>query len=241
MSGAVSAFVSRYLPDAQAVSAQTGLSPDFVLGVAGQESGWGQHYVGNNLFGIGNETYATPDDSFTAFGNLISSSPNYTAVMNAGGDPQAEAAALGTTPYNPAGATYGAAVGNTTQMVSNLTGGLSGNTTDLTGGDVPFDLGDGSSSSSSSGLPSWLYQNNFQGPGGTLTTPITGNPLTEALNSAMGASSSSSSSLNWLEEVSIRALMVIIGLALIMGGFYLMGVRQIRADSPLSLKALPGR
>lgn len=130
MSTTVANFVKRYLPDAEAVSASTGLSPDFILGVAGEESGWGQHYVGNNLFGIGGSnsaTYASPDASFTAFGSLITGDPRYAAVVNAGGDPQAEATALGTTAYNPAGPAYGAQVAQTTQMVSNQTGGLAGN------------------------------------------------------------------------------------------------------------------
>lgn len=128
----VNNFVTRYLPTARSVSAQTGLSPDFILGVAGQESGWGQHYINNNLFGIGNTTgsngaqYANPADSFVAFGNLITTDKRYAGVLAAGGNPQAEAIALGQSPYNPSGAAYGSAVAQTTAMVSGVTGGIDG-------------------------------------------------------------------------------------------------------------------
>jgi hypothetical protein len=193
MSGTVQSFVNRFGPAANAVAAQTGLSPDFVLGVAGEESGWGQHYIGNNLFGIGGSnsvSYATPDDSFAAFGSLIANNPKYAAVLNAGGDPQAEALALGTTPYNPSGLAYGAKVAQTTQMVSNDTGGIPGNP-------VP----------GATGTP---------GTGGSTTTPSTTTPA---------ASSSTAASGSWWGELATRVGLVTIGLAMTLGGVYLMGRR----------------
>lgn len=161
MSGSnVASFVQRFLPTAQKVSAQTGLSPDFILGVAGEESGWGQHYINNNLFGIGNTTgsngasYATPEESFNAFGQLITSDPRYAGVLAAGGDAQAEAAALGQSPYNPSGAAYGAAVGQTTAMVAGVTGGLtgSGSPVDGSGPATPTPPGQAPASGGGGGL-----------------------------------------------------------------------------------------
>lgn len=213
MSGSVKAFIQRYLPDAQAVSAQTGLAPDFVLGVAGLESGWGQHFTGNNLFGIGGNnpaSYSSPDESFSAFGSLIANSPNYQAVRNAGGDPQAEALALGSTSYNPAGAVYGNAVSGTTQMVSNVTGGLSGNQT-------------------AGGMS--IFQTPWGDPVIAPDTPAASSALTGSPNNTSAAIQQSGAGQgifgisNWVEEIVIRVAMVIIGLALIMGGFYLIGRR----------------
>lgn len=231
-SSVVTNFVNQYLPDAQAVSAETGLSPDFVLGVAGQESGWGQHYTNNNLFGITGGNYASPDDSFAAFGALIATSPNYQGVINAGGDPQAEAAALGASPYNPAGAAYGAKVGATTQMVSNITGGISGNQT-----------ADPSTFTSGSGYTGGLA-GGYIAPDGSYVPPqaIPGVTPNANANPIVGSTTGAAPVFgvsNWIEEISIRALMVIIGLALILAGFYLMGRRVSMPD--IRIGALPGR
>ena len=45
-------FKRTYYPTIERVCAETGLNPLFVAAQAALESGWGDHAIGNNLFGI---------------------------------------------------------------------------------------------------------------------------------------------------------------------------------------------
>src|SRR5580765_8514105 len=45
-------FVQHYGPLAGDIAEQTGVHPDVPLAIAAQETGWGNHVSGNNIFGI---------------------------------------------------------------------------------------------------------------------------------------------------------------------------------------------
>lgn len=70
-------FVATYGPLAQDIAQRTGLLPHVVLGQIAQETGWGQHVKGNNIFGIspGGEvaSYPSVQHATNAYINLINS------------------------------------------------------------------------------------------------------------------------------------------------------------------------
>ncbi len=102
------AFVQSMQPTAEAWSQKTGIPADVLLAINVNEGNWGQA-GGNELFGIkgsGNAgsinsptwesvngqhvntnanfgAYKSPDDSYAAFWNLVSTSPRYTKAMAA--------------------------------------------------------------------------------------------------------------------------------------------------------------
>lgn len=132
MSGTISlntqqtAFVQQYLPLAQSVSLQTGLSPYTVLGQAALETGWGASVAGNNFFGVSPggslATYTSPTASFQAYANLINASYAGAAAYT---DPTDQALAIAQAGYGPAGgaAQYGSSL---TAVVSELESAVPG-------------------------------------------------------------------------------------------------------------------
>lgn len=54
------------------------------------------------------------------------------------------------------------------------------------------------------------------------------NPPAQAVGGAVGAIANVIPSINWIEELAIRAMLVIVGLVLIFGGFYVAGSRSSR-------------
>lgn len=146
MSGSVSlsptqqSFVSQYLPLAQSVATQTGLSPYTVLGQAALETGWGQSVSGNNFFGISPggslATYSTPAQGFNAYAGLINSRYSGAAAYS---DPADQALAIANAGYGPAGgaAQYGASV---SAVVSELQAAIPGLSTSTAPGAIAGNL-----------------------------------------------------------------------------------------------------
>lgn len=85
-----SEFVQTYGPLANDVSSRTGMDANVVLGIIGQETGWGNHVVGSNIFGIspgGNVAgYKDVPSAADAFVSLINS--RYKDVSKASPDQQ---------------------------------------------------------------------------------------------------------------------------------------------------------
>jgi Mannosyl-glycoprotein endo-beta-N-acetylglucosaminidase len=94
-------FVQTYWPLAQDIAGATGLDPSVVLGQAAQETGWGQHVSGNNIFGIspGGSPASYPDipTAARAYVDLIKS--RYAGATQAP-DPAAQAQAIASAGYN---------------------------------------------------------------------------------------------------------------------------------------------
>lgn len=235
MSGNVSNFVNQYLPYAEQVSQQTGLPVDYVLGQAGEETGWGTSSAAvnqNNFFGISPggslATYSSPAEGFGAYANLIGS--NYSGV-NTSGSPfdiaqQLQSAGYASDPNyasNVAGAVNsvdqvlgaegdgGGTGGSGTYNIFGPTGSWVGQTTDpslVPSGDTysPADPG------------------NLLG-GGQSGTPSGNSPVDVGSGNSTGTSAASES---WWGELAERALIVIIGIVLIFGGLYIAGQRSSR-------------
>ena len=115
-------FIAAISPMAEQVAQQTGLTPQTIMSQTAEETGWGQHMVGNNLFNIkgtdipnvtttenipgeGNVKtlasfagYENPQKSFDAYGKLMSVDPRYAGVIGAG-DTNAQINALGQSGY----------------------------------------------------------------------------------------------------------------------------------------------
>lgn len=204
----VSDFVSRFLPQAQQVSAQTGLPVDYVLGQAGLESGWGTSNAatsGNNFFGISPggslASYSSPDAGFQAYSDLING-PRYSGVSSvAGNGPTAIASYLNGQGYstNP---NYPSSVAGAVASVDAAMG--------------PDSSGWGSF------LSGGLGNQTPVAPGGTgLTAPLPGTGIFDNLGIAAGVPS-----LTWIEELAIRAMLVLVGIVLIAGGLYIAGARS---------------
>jgi murein DD-endopeptidase MepM/ murein hydrolase activator NlpD len=92
------AFVDTLQPLAQQVSQRTGIDPNAMLAIAANETGWGQSQNAqqqNNLFSIQGDgsngsrwaSYKSPQESFNAFVNLISSAPRYAQAWADRADP----------------------------------------------------------------------------------------------------------------------------------------------------------
>jgi flagellum-specific peptidoglycan hydrolase FlgJ len=94
-------FVQTYWPLAQDIAGATGLDPTVVLGQAAQETGWGQHVSGNNIFGItpGGNLASYPDipTAAQAYVDLIKS--RYAGATQAP-DSAAQAQAIASAGYN---------------------------------------------------------------------------------------------------------------------------------------------
>ena len=131
-------FIAAISPMAEQVAQQTGLTPQTIMAQTAEETGWGQHMVGNNLFNIkgtdipnvtttenipgqGNVTTkasfkAFPDaqGAFDAYGKLISNDPRYAGVLSAT-DTTGQIKALGQSGY-----ATDPDYGNKIQSVANL-------------------------------------------------------------------------------------------------------------------------
>lgn len=115
-------FISAITPMAENIAEQTGLTPQTVMAQAALETGYGQHMVGGNLFGIKGvgtgavdttenvaglgdvkqkasfAAYPSAKASFDAYGNLMSTNPRYAGVL-AAPDTASQLAALGKSGY----------------------------------------------------------------------------------------------------------------------------------------------
>ena len=115
-------FIAAISPMAEQVAQQTGLTPQTIMAQTAEETGWGQHMVGNNLFNIkgtdipnvttsenipgeGNVKtlasfagYENPQKAFDAYGKLMSGDPRYAGVIGAS-DTNAQINALGQSGY----------------------------------------------------------------------------------------------------------------------------------------------
>lgn len=104
-------FVGTYGPLANDIAGKTGLDPSVVLGIVGQETGYGEHVLGNNLFGISpNGKVAQYPDIPTAgqaFVDLINS--KYPNASKAAPDAQPQALVAGG--YNRVDPNYATNVG----------------------------------------------------------------------------------------------------------------------------------
>ena len=110
-------FLQTYGGLAQDISGRTGLDPSVVLGQIAQETGWGQHVQGNNIFGISPggqvKNYPTVQDAASDYVNLINSRyPNATKSS----DPSVQAQVIGASGYNPS-PDYGAKVAGLAQSI----------------------------------------------------------------------------------------------------------------------------
>lgn len=97
-------FIEYIWPHAVAASEATGVDPRIIAGQAAVETGWGEHVVGNNLFGIKGpgvnaltmeigangpyqtqssfRAYDTPADSVSGYADFINANPRYSAFQN---------------------------------------------------------------------------------------------------------------------------------------------------------------
>jgi flagellum-specific peptidoglycan hydrolase FlgJ len=91
-------FVDSLAPLAQQASQQTGIDPSVYLAIAANETGWGRSQTAqqqNNLFSIQGSGangsrwagYASPQESFDSFNQLISTAPRYAQAWADRGDP----------------------------------------------------------------------------------------------------------------------------------------------------------
>lgn len=151
----VSDFVATFLPQAQSVSAQTGLPVDYVLGQAGLESAWGTSRLAqqqNNYFGIGGAgnyaSYADPSAGFNAYAALINS-PRYAGVPT-GGSAADIAGYLNAHGYSET-PDYAARVAGATGQVDQALAAAG-----VSGGVVAGPGGTASSSAASAGPSGWL-------------------------------------------------------------------------------------
>jgi hypothetical protein len=200
-------FVSTYLPYAQSASQQTGLPVDFILGQAAQETGWGTSSAAvnqNNFFGISPggslASYSSPQEGFDAYANLINSgysgASSQTGAFNIASSLQGSGYA--TDPN------YATGVAGTTSVVDQILGGSSGGTQPSPGWSIfGWDNGDGTFSPTAPGGSSGGPLGSLFGGGGMMG----------------GMFGSSSSALNWVEELGIRVMLVIVGIVLIGVGF----------------------
>lgn len=69
-------FTQTYGPFANDISGKTGLDPGVVLGVIGQETGWGDHVVGNNLFGV------MPGGKLTQYRDIPTAGQGFVDLIN---------------------------------------------------------------------------------------------------------------------------------------------------------------
>src|SRR5690348_11124537 len=99
-------FVQTYGPLAQDISRATGLDASVVLGQIAQETGWGKHVSGNNIFGIspvgpdGKQVVAAYPDVETAANDYVRLIRSRYAEAAAQPTPEAQALALGRGGYN---------------------------------------------------------------------------------------------------------------------------------------------
>lgn len=104
------AFIDTYGPLAQDIATKTGLDPTVVLGQIAQETGWGQHVQGNNIFGI------SPKGQVANYPSVQAAAQDYIALMKgryasaaAAPTPAAQAQAIASGGYNE-DPTYGTKV-----------------------------------------------------------------------------------------------------------------------------------
>lgn len=119
-------FISTYGPLAKDIAGETGLDPSTILGQIGQETGYGQHVQGNNIFGISPggkvANYPSVQDAAQAYIQLIKSRYGNASSTH---DPAAQAQIINTDGYNPDPA-YGRKVANVANQLKQQ-GAPSGN------------------------------------------------------------------------------------------------------------------
>lgn len=201
----VSGFVQQYLPYAQQVSQQTGLPVAFVLGQAGWESGWGySNAAANNNNFFG----ISPGGQLASYGSPAAGFQAYSGLINS----QYPGAASGGSPLaiaqNLVAGGYNSADPNYASNVAGATSlvqqVLGGGTGGLwLPGGGPF-AGSGTGGLSLPGIPGF---GQGSGQGGSV--------------------------LSWIGELGIRAMLIVVGLVLVVGGFYLAG-RPIAPDVRIS-------
>ena len=121
-------FVATYGPLAGDIAQATGLDPSVVLGISAQETGWGKHVSGSNLFGIsptgpqGQYVAQYPDASRAgqAFADLMQT-PRYAAARRLT-DPDAQAAAITAAGYNSVDPTYAASITAHGRLIRGMSG-----------------------------------------------------------------------------------------------------------------------
>lgn len=95
----VRAFVQQYLPIAEKIEKEFGISKWMTLAQAGLESGWGKSGFAqgrNNFFGLAAYdsnpdmawSFPTAEDSFRAYGRLLSSDPRYSRAYESRLNPE---------------------------------------------------------------------------------------------------------------------------------------------------------
>jgi Mannosyl-glycoprotein endo-beta-N-acetylglucosaminidase len=111
-------FTTTYGPLADDISKATGLDSSVVLGQAAQETGWGNHVSGNNIFGIspGGKVASYPDTSTAAQAYVDLINRRY-AVASKFPNPDQQARAITQLGYNSADKTYAdSVVGNAAKV-----------------------------------------------------------------------------------------------------------------------------
>ncbi len=129
-------FTTTFGPLADDISAATGLHPSVVLGQAAQETGWGNHYVGHNLFGISPSgpqgqyvaQYPSVQHAAQAYVDLING--RYKTASNSP-DPATQARTIGDLGYGPNKA-YGGVIAERAAKVQQLRAAQSGTTSATT-------------------------------------------------------------------------------------------------------------
>lgn len=94
-------FVTTFGPLADDIAGATGLDRSVVLGVVAQETGWGDHYTGHNLFGISPggrvASYGSIPEGAQAFVDLVKN--RYYSAVNS--PPEEQPYRLAAAGYNP--------------------------------------------------------------------------------------------------------------------------------------------
>lgn len=95
-------FIGTYGPLARDIATRTGQDPSVVLGIIAQETGYGQHVLGNNVFGISPggrvAQYPSVEDAANAYVDLIQKHYPHAATSD---NPDQQAIALAVDHYNP--------------------------------------------------------------------------------------------------------------------------------------------
>lgn len=121
-------FVSTYGPLSQDISEQTGLHPSVVLGVIGNETGYGEHVVGSNIFGISPVT-STGQQYVAGYPDVQTASKRFIDLINSkyhgatlDPDPDKQIAGLVKLGYNRVNPNYASSVSQIASRSRSLLG-----------------------------------------------------------------------------------------------------------------------
>lgn len=196
----VADFVAANRPYADAASRRTGLPSDYILAQAGHESAWGSSNLArnsNNFFGMKNPG----GNGYQQFGSPADSFDAYAGLIN-----RRYAGAAGVAQSGGGGQEIASYLQSSGYAEDPAYGSKVGNAMALVA------AAGGGGGAASYGLPPAMDQ--LFGPDGSFQGIP---PVTQTLGKqAAGAAS-------WLEEVITRTVMVLIGLVLIAGAFYMAG------------------